>query len=291
MAPVTKSRRGDRSYGSVRHHAPAVHHSRTTATAVESRPYRGSFDLRSMQQLLVRNASTTEWHVGDLAWAMREHPHLELTLLVRLFFVGDELIGWTWVRGRGLIEIELLAKYRDTVLYDAMIEAGEEIIDAMRRAGDEVGELRARIPDDDGAMAAAFTRRGFAPTDLALQQNQRLSHDEVPEPWALPDEWAFAAVDTDARIACRVECHRAAFAPSILTIEAYRRARACWPYRADLDRVILDDSGAVVAACTAWLDEANGEGLLEPVATCPGQQRRGYGRAVCVDALRALRQA
>jgi ribosomal protein S18 acetylase RimI-like enzyme len=49
--------------------------------------------------------------------------------------------------------------------------------------------------------------------------------------------------------------------------------------------------GEVVAFCTAWLDEENAAGLLEPVGTHPAHQRRGLARAVCTDALRALRAA
>jgi GNAT superfamily N-acetyltransferase len=47
----------------------------------------------------------------------------------------------------------------------------------------------------------------------------------------------------------------------------------------------------VAAFCTAWLDGANAAGLLEPVGTHPAHRRRGLARAVCLDALRALRDA
>jgi ribosomal protein S18 acetylase RimI-like enzyme len=46
-----------------------------------------------------------------------------------------------------------------------------------------------------------------------------------------------------------------------------------------------------VAFCTAWIDEENASGLFEPVGTDPAHQRRGLGKAVCLDALRALRNA
>jgi predicted N-acetyltransferase YhbS len=85
----------------------------------------------------------------------------------------------------------------------------------------------------------------------------------------------------------RVEAQRAAFAPSDFLLERYERVRRTWPYRATLDRIVLTDDDQVVAFCTAWLDEQNAAGLLEPVGTDPAHQRRGLARAVCLDALHA----
>jgi predicted N-acetyltransferase YhbS len=160
----------------------------------------------------------------------------------------------------------------------------------MARAGDAVSECRTWRSEGDDALAGALARRGYTHDGKALQVNRR-KLDALPEQFPLPQGWSRAAVDTDQRIDSRVECHRAAFAPSLLTAEKYHRVRRTWPYCAELDRVVLDDRGAVVAACTAWLDETNGEGLFEPVATRPAEQRRGFGRAVCIDALHALRAA
>jgi predicted N-acetyltransferase YhbS len=255
----------------------------------ETRAYRGAADLRRMQELL-RDVRDTVWHVGDLAWAMRERSHFDLSLHIRLLFAGDELIGWTWITGGGFIEMHLTPAHRSVAIYAVMLQQSEARLDRVAGAGDPVAERSVFLPDHDHVLAAALAQRGFSAGTLALQVNRR-ELDQLPDVPALPAGWSFAAVDTDERINSRVECHRAAFAPSMLTAAAYNRARRTWPYRAELDRVIIDETGAVVAACTSWLDEANHEGLLEPVATRPADQRRGYGRAVCVDALHALRTA
>jgi GNAT superfamily N-acetyltransferase len=98
-------------------------------------------------------------------------------------------------------------------------------------------------------------------------------------------------VQTRDRMLGRVAAQQAAFAPSDLTVERYERVQRTWPYRAALDRIVLADDDVVVAFCTAWLDDENGAGLLEPVGTHPAHQRRGLAKAVCADALRALRKA
>ncbi len=99
----------------------------------------------------------------------------------------------------------------------------------------------------------------------------------------------WVADEDDAHL--RVESHRAAFAPSDLTLPMYQRVRRTWPYRPELDRIIKSETGEVVACCLAWLDEKNRAGLLETISAHPAHQNRGLARAVTADALRALRDA
>src|ERR1035437_2396735 len=233
--------------------------------ALSSRPYEGSGDLRRIQQLMVDDADWTAWHIGDLAWAMREHGHLELSLYIHLYLAGPRVVGWTFVRGRGFIALPLPPAHRHAEAYASMLATAEATIDATTRAG-----------GPGTGYGVGFWEGGAALGEVARD---------------LPAGWTTGAVDTEARLASRVECHRAAFAPSTLTVATYRRAMASWPYRPELDRVVVDETGDVVAACTVWFDEANADGLLEPVATRPRDQRRGFGRAVCIDALSALRAA
>jgi GNAT superfamily N-acetyltransferase len=108
---------------------------------------------------------------------------------------------------------------------------------------------------------------------------------------SVPPGYSLASVDTPHRITGRVEAHRAAFAPSEVSMKMYERVRRTWPYRQELDKIAETDSGAVVAFCTAWIDAENATGLLEPVGTHPDHQRRGLASAVCRAALIALKDA
>src|ERR1035437_3595626 len=258
--------------------------------ALSSRPYEGSGDLRRIQQLMVDDADWTAWHIGDLAWAMREHGHLELSLYIHLYLAGPRVVGWTFVRGRGFIDLHLHPAHRHAEAYASMLATAEATIDATTRAGDPVTGYGVWFWEGDAALGEAARQRGYAREGDGLQVNRR-SLEELPVARDLPAGWTTGAVDTEARLASRVVCHSAAFAPSTMTVATYRRAMASWPYRPELDRVVVDETGDVVAACTVWFDEANADGLLEPVATRPRDQRRGFGRAVCIDALSALRAA
>jgi predicted N-acetyltransferase YhbS len=55
--------------------------------------------------------------------------------------------------------------------------------------------------------------------------------------------------------------------------------------------LVVTGRGEVVAFCTAWLDEDNSAGLLEPVGSHPSHQQRGLGRSVVIVACHALRAA
>jgi ribosomal protein S18 acetylase RimI-like enzyme len=89
----------------------------------------------------------------------------------------------------------------------------------------------------------------------------------------------------------RVEVHRVAWAPSKLTIEAYKDVMATPPYRDDLDFVIQDDDGTLVASALGWYDEANQVGEFEPVGTHPDYRNRGLGRALLLFGMGRFRAA
>jgi GNAT superfamily N-acetyltransferase len=84
---------------------------------------------------------------------------------------------------------------------------------------------------------------------------------------------------------------RDALVTSSMTSERYERVMATWPYRAELDLVVVDPLGDAVAGAIGWIDEVNASGELEPVGVDPAFRRLGLGRAVSIAALDALRRA
>ena len=265
------------------------------SAVLTSRPYADATDLRRMQVLVARAYPITSLRVGDLAWLARYYTHLDLTLRVRLWEDdARQLVGWTYLRHFGGFNICVAPHHADPALLGEMLDA----VDATARASIAAGDppvslytygLDLSRSDEDRALASALERHGFRAMPSTSGVMTR-SLDQIPVP-DLPPGYQLGWVQTREQTIGRVEAQRAAFAPSTLVLEHYVRVRRTWPYRADLDRVVLDGDGIVVAFCTAWLDEENAAGLLEPVGTHPAHQRRGLARAVCTDALRALREA
>jgi ribosomal protein S18 acetylase RimI-like enzyme len=256
--------------------------------SVRERAYAGVADLRRMQDAASARFGRGLEHVGDLAWGVRNNSHLELGRMVTLLeSAAGELLGWTWFSADGWFEA--VAVVDEPQLGEALAAAVAATVERAIGAGDVVDKVSVLCDDRHESLAAALLARGFVRLDEELEITRR-GLAGLPEP-AVPDGLRFAGLDDEALVEAKVEAHRAAFAPSSLTLPMYQRARRTWPYRGELDRVVVDGEGRVLAACLGWLDPGNGWGLLEPVGTRPEHRRRGLAAAVCLDALHALRRA
>lgn len=103
------------------------------------------------------------WHVGDLAWAVREGAHLELGVWVRLWHdVDGDLAGWTWIRRQRSADVCVVPGPRDPRLLDDMLAALEEVALRTVAAGDPVEQMSV-----DAAQAVAVAQRdGVLDDDL-----------------------------------------------------------------------------------------------------------------------------
>ncbi len=254
-----------------------------------SRPYASVRDLQTMQAALAAAHAETHVRTGDLAWRARYHTHRELALEIRLWEAGGSVIGWTWFRTRGGFDLFIAPGHRDGSLLREMLDGVDEIVRGAVAAGDVLGSVYTFFLDEDEELAAALRERGYE--EAATGGGDVLTRDLRDVAVAAPAGYRLSWVASDADVLARVTAHQAAFAPSDLSYDKYVRVRGTWPYRAELDRVALAKDGSVASFCTAWLDEKNASGLLEPVGTHPDHRRRGLATAVCLDALRALLDA
>jgi predicted N-acetyltransferase YhbS len=208
---------------------------------------------------------------GRIAWWSSNIPHGEAE--ARLWFDGEQLVGWGWVTAGTELEFQVRPTHRE-VLYEILAWAGPD-------------ELMVQAFDIDAI--ARIEARGLVhmPTAPWMRLNAR-SLDDLPEP-ELPDGYSLRTV-REEDFASRAAAHRSAFQPSRFRDEVYESVRATPPYRADLDCVAVAPDGQVAAYTLAWLDEENRVGQFEPVGTHADHQRRGLGRAVNLFALRRLRE-
>ena len=248
-----------------------------------------------MQAAVADAYAITSLRVGDVAWLTRYHTHLDLGLRIRLWDDdGGRIVGWTYLRAFGGFNAFVAPGAATNALLDEMLAVVVGIADASVAAGDPpVGLYTYGIDlarsDEDRTLAAALERHGLA-VRPGVGGVMTRTLDNLPPP-ILPPGYRLGWVETREQIIGRVEAQRAAFAPSDFLLERYERVRRTWPYRAELDRIVLAEDDTVAAFCTAWIDEENAAGLLEPVGTLPAHQRLGLARAACLDALRELRAA
>jgi ribosomal protein S18 acetylase RimI-like enzyme len=231
--------------------------------------------IAGMQQLALEQRNLrglrAPWHVGDIAWGLRQHEGREREWKIRLWRDGDRVVAWSWLKGdRGVLELDVHPEH--THLLDEIL--------------DEPEANEACVLEDDAEARGALARHGFTEPGRAIHYNVRELED-APELPHLPDGFRYRTVEA-ADLAERVAIHRDVWEPSRVTESSYRNVMAEWPYRGSLDCVVEAPDGRFAAYVLAWPDDENGVGLFEPVGTREEFRRRGLGAAVCTYALRRL---
>jgi ribosomal protein S18 acetylase RimI-like enzyme len=255
-----------------------------------SRAYEGDDDLRLMQELAADcwrlQAPFVDAHIGDLTWRMYQHLDKLAEVRIRLWLDDDQRpLGWAWLWLPAELDFQLHPQAPSAVLGDmlAWFEAEAQ--------PSETGHVQAWALEAHERTVATLEAAGYDRSDDSWYEHMVVALDEpLPEP-ELPQGFELRAVRGDEDVERRVQVHRAAFAPSRVVAESYRRVMRSWPYRTDLDHVVVAPDGTFAAFCLCWLDEVNRVGDLEPVGTHPDYRRRGLARAVCLAGLRSLQAA
>jgi ribosomal protein S18 acetylase RimI-like enzyme len=261
---------------------------------VRARPFAGEGDLRLMQQLVAEcwrlERPVSHFHVGDLAWGRYQHVGREREWRIRLWETSDgEPVAWGWIHLPDELDFQAHPRLRRTVIPE-ILDWFEAEVD--RYGGADrlvVGALEGDAATTEALVAAGFRASGSGAFDLMVLE---LGGGLADEP-SLPPGFRARHVRGEEDLAPRVAVHRAAFSdrqPSRVTAVSYANVMAAWPYRRELDWVVEAPDGRFVSFCLAWLDDRNGVGELEPVGTDPAFRRRGFGRAACAAALRALKE-
>jgi ribosomal protein S18 acetylase RimI-like enzyme len=240
-------------------------------------------------------------HPGDLDWwvvgAVGSSPAIEDR--VRLWFdtaadsndAPGALRAYAWLNMAGQLDFQLASDERDEVdqLVRAMVAWAAE-----RRAtvtwSRKLGPLTVWASAHDPA-ATVLSALGLEPSakDQFVYLTGDLSIADRWEPPTLPAGLSFREM-TDSLVEARIVCSRAAFEGSTMTAERYRTTFDANLYRRELDLLVVNDEGRVVAFALGWLDSASGVVELEPVGVHPDFHRRGLGRQICQAVLRRARE-
>ena len=234
--------------------------------------------VAAMQQLALEQrrllGPRAPWHVGDVAWGMRQHEGREHEWRIRLWVEDGRVVAWSWLKQDG----------RDHLEHDVHP-------DHLRLLDEILDEPAARVAFaylDDEDRHAALVRHGFVQPGPEMRFLLR-DLAEPPELPILPDGFRYRTMNAQD-VPERVSIHREVWAPSRVTESSYRQVRAEWPYRESLDCVVEAPDGRFAAYCLCWSDDENRVGEFEPVGVRDEFRRRGLGAAVCTFALRRLHE-
>jgi GNAT superfamily N-acetyltransferase len=234
--------------------------------------------VAGMQQLALEQrrllGPRAPWHVGDIAWGLRQHEGRESEWKIGLWVEDGRVVAWSWLKqdGRDRLEHDVHPQHLH-LLDEVLTEPAARVAFAF---------------EDDVERRAALARHGFTEPDEPMHYLVR-DLPEAPGLRPLPEGFRYGTVSGED-VPERVSIHREVWAPSRVTESSYAQVRAEWPYRESLDCVVQAPDGRFAAYCLCWADNENGVGEFEPVGVRPEFRRRGLGAAVCTFAFRQLHE-
>jgi ribosomal protein S18 acetylase RimI-like enzyme len=234
---------------------------------------------------------------GDLEWwTAGGGPDADWPSRARIWEIGGTVVGWGWINPPASLDwfvADGLALADEEAVRDGILDWLATSARATRdRAGPGVTgaiELEAWAADGWPEQAALISRGWTAGETVLTQYLQPL--DLELDPPRVPEGYTLRSLRGWADVPARVEVHRAAFAPSRMTVEKYAILMEQEHYSFDHDIVLEAPDGTFAAFAMCWVDPIGSIGEFEPVGTHPDHQRRGLGRVVMRHGLRLMREA
>lgn len=262
-----------------------------------SRMYSSADDLRLMKDLLraaKRAYPLSGIHTGDLDWwAFYDTSGVPLPDKVRLWFEGDQLVAWTWVRlPHADYEMFVHPAWRGTPQHEAVVTQTVDALSAhfrqQPRTDGKLLQLTGYANDDEVAYIALLQRLGFSSQSAFLINFVQDLRGALPAP-VLPDGFTFLDRVRPEDAEQRAEAHKDAFQPrSKMTPDHYRAFMQAPGYDPALDVAIAAADGSIVSFAMGWIDAENKLSVFEPVGTRHAFHRRGLGKAALLEGLRRL---
>jgi hypothetical protein len=284
--------------------------------ALSHRPCAGSDDFLLMQTLCRTRYGAAQaagfgveerpWFpsAGDLDWWRATSSNPALPGNIELWFDGAELAAFVWHNGE---DSSINVAWGRDALYPSLLDWAEARAIALWQAGasDEPLVFEEPCLNSNRSRQALLQARGYQLTTHASDQDHFFDlTGELPPRRTLPPGFIVRNLQGLHEVEARVSVHRAAFAPSRMTVAKHRAVMASPMYRLDFDLVVeapgwpegapLADEGCTDSPCFAaytivWYDEANRWGVFEPVGCRPEFQRRGLASAVMIEGMHRLR--
>jgi GNAT superfamily N-acetyltransferase len=253
---------------------------------LSSRPFADEADYQRLRELLGRMVAATPWHyctLGDLDWQCATDSGVAITDTQLWVDSAGVVRGCAWPIDD---KIMLFSDPDYRSLEAEMLDWAE----ARRRATVPPGAaptLSAIAYDRDTERVALLTARGYQQQQQGDRYRQMSLQGQLPAP-VVPAGYTLRQLQPDTELAGQVAAHRAAFAPSKMTVEKQQKVLAAPTYRPDLDLVVLAPTGDIAAYTLIWFDAANRMGIFEPMATAPAHQRRGLATALLAEGVQRL---
>jgi GNAT superfamily N-acetyltransferase len=265
----------------------------------DCRPVVNDRELAAMQRLASQVWAIDPTHVasdasfGTVTWTWVVTRGGER--LHRVWEVGQDAVAWGWIFLGEMIRVraDLLVPSEPSLIWQvhpAWPALADEVLAWFEVEVGGAGRQTAARAVDDAAIGA-LRRHGYAEVKDApwsLLNVRSLSSIEAP---TVPPGYAVTTMQSVRDVSSRAAVHRAAWEPSSVTESRYIELMDTWPYRDDLDVVVVAPDGSLAASANLWIDERNRTAEFEPVGVDPFHRQLGLGRAVVLAGIELAREA
>jgi ribosomal protein S18 acetylase RimI-like enzyme len=255
---------------------------------ITSRVYEDDKDFQVMINLLKK--IRTEEFINDSPTKVDIEENLaneEVRANTRLWFDGDQLIGWAYVDDSQNLRWELDEKYTKA-MGGEITTWGETCIRKILVEG-KASTLDTNCREDNVERLAFIRQHGFRQTETITVTLKRNLSEPIPE-FKFPQGFSIRSVNGAVEAEAIASTHRAAFGTDYMTTENRLIIMNTSGYDPSLDLVAIAPDGSIAAYCTCSVNEQGKEGSTDPVATHPNYQRMGLAWALLVHGLRMLKE-
>ena len=246
---------------------------------METRWASGLDSLRLVTDLLqaarLEHPTAGSWEAADFQWWWRVER--ESDSMEQLFLIGDDgapvgaAIFTRWSSGWGF---EVLTRPSTADAAAALVELSADRLAALEPRG-----IESIVRDDDENLIGVLTDAGFVKTD-ETDATTWLDAARRPEPTAPPEGY---------RLLDRSET---ADRPHHFITRSgegvEERLQQTSLYDPTLDLLVVDDADGVAGYVLFWFDPVTNTGLVEPVRTEEGHERRGVARHILTTGIDRL---
>lgn len=253
---------------------------------IVSRAMSGADDPRRILEFSHRHADMC-FHVVDLPYRLCS-PAAQDALNVRLWETIDgELVGFSVVQ-LPFSTVDWAVQLGYEQLADQIVGAAVERVEGVaKQREDGFGFLL----DSRSEQDPITLKYGFELDDWHMRHLSLTLKQPIPAP-QIPPGFTLRPLAGQSEVTEYVALHREAFNTRNMTVDWRERTLQHPLYSADLDLVVEDADGKLVAFCIGWMCDLNGEpiGQIEPLGVHPEHQKKGLGRAILLENLRRMQQ-
>jgi ribosomal protein S18 acetylase RimI-like enzyme len=264
---------------------------------IKQTKYAGEADMGKMVEL-AKSSLSENLHVTDLpyrlsSWALDEPDNIGLWV-----DENNHLVAWSVMQTPFWAIDYVLRPDAERELHPLILHWVDQHAQALINTHYGLPSWYVNVFTDQAERRHELESAGFASqaeagedtwTKVLMERNGKTEVRSYP----LPKGFSMRSLAGESEVSAYVELHRATFETKYMTTGWRTRTLRHPDYKPELDVVVADPDGMLVAFCIGWLSrDTDGKirGQIEPLGCHPAFRNYALGRVALCETLRRLQQ-